>query len=120
MKSFTNQAHQGDVYLRRVPALPPTAKPQKTNAAGRVVLALGETSGHHHSLMGRVTLFRDDGGSGDGTFFLKVEAPTPLEHLTGSDAPTGEHDTIMVDPGIYALPPQQEWTDDDEPIQVAD
>lgn len=120
MKTFTNQAHQGDVYLHRVTALPPTAKPQKPNVKGRVMLALGETSGHHHSLMGRVALFRDDGGSGGATFFLKVEKSTPLEHLNAGDTPTYEHDTIVVEPGIYALPQQQEWTDDDEPIQVAD
>lgn len=117
MKTFTDQAHQGDVYLRRVDALPSAAKPADLEN-GRTVLAHGETSGHHHSLLGRATLFRDDGSGGHN--YLCVDVATPLEHLTGSNAPSGEHASIMVPPGIYALPPQQEWTDADEPVIVAD
>ena len=118
MQTFENQAHQGDVYLRRVDILPATAAPVDP-VNGRVTLALGETSGHHHSLLGRATLFRDD-GAGSGGFFLRVDAPTALEHLSGSNAPTGEHASFLVPLGIFALPPQQEWTDADEPVQVAD
>lgn len=116
MKTFRTQAHQGDVYLRRIDALPAGAKPIE----GRATVALGETSGHHHSFPHRaqVTRFRDDGAGGG--FYLKVEAPTPIEHLTSADTPTREHDSILVPPGIYALPPQMQWTDADEPIQVED
>lgn len=119
MKTFRDQAHQGDVYLRRVDALPPgvTAVPPRED--NRTVLALGETSGHHHSLIGpQVALFRDDGAG--GAFYLRVTETTPLDHLTGGNAQTGEHAPITVAPGIYALPPQMEWTDADEPIQAAD
>jgi hypothetical protein len=118
MKTFVNQAHQGDVFLRRVDTLPPKAI-EVPPINGRVVLALGETSGHHHSLLGRgATLFRDD-GSGGG-FYLRVTAPTPLEHLTGGNTLTNEHASVMVPPGVYALPQQQQWTDTDEPIRVED
>lgn len=120
MQTFKTQAHQGDVFLRRICRLPASATPVAP-VNGRVVLALGETSGHHHSLNGpHVTLFRDDGGSSGASFYLRVEQPTPLEHLTASNAPTGEHGPMMVPAGLYALPPQQEWTDADEPIRVAD
>lgn len=117
MKTFVNQAHQGDVFLRRVDTLPPDAT-EVLPVNGRIVLALGETSGHHHSLFGRATLFRDDGAGGG--FYLRVSEATPLEHLTGSDSPTGEHASILVPSGVYALPPQQQWTDEDEPIRVED
>jgi hypothetical protein len=119
MKTFTNQAHQGDVFLRRIDAIPATAKLVEHDN-GRAVIALGETSGHHHSMFGRgVTLFRDD-GAGSGAFYAKVDVAAALEHLTGNDTPTGEHASIMVPPGLYALPPQQQWTDADEPIAVED
>jgi len=41
------QAHQGDVFLRRIAALPADAQPVPVQQSGRVTLALGETSGHH-------------------------------------------------------------------------
>ncbi len=120
METFHAQAHQGDVYLRRITELPANVAPVAP-VNGRVVVALGETSGHHHSLAGpHVAMFRDDGGGSGGMFYLRVDAPTALEHLTGGNTPTHEHDAILVAPGLYALPPQQQWTDADEPIRVAD
>lgn len=40
---------QGDVYLRRVAALPDEAKPAALSQGGRVVIAHSET-GHHHAI----------------------------------------------------------------------
>lgn len=112
------QAHQGDVFLRRIAALPADAQPVPVQQSGRVTLALGETSGHHHSFprRARVALFRDTAGAS----FLRVDAPAALEHANAANAPTGEHGPINVMPGIYALPPQMQWSDEREPIRVED
>lgn len=112
------QAHQGDVFLRRIAALPADAQPVPVPRSGRVTLALGETSGHHHSFphRARVALFRDTAGAS----FLRVDAPAVLEHANAANAPTGEHGPINVMSGIYALPPQMQWSDEREPIRVED
>lgn len=116
--TILKQAHQGDVFLRRIEALPAGATQVPLPPSGRVTLALGETSGHHHSFPHRaqVALFRDTAGAS----FLRIDAPAVLEHATASNAPTGEHGPIAVPPGIYALPPQMQWSDEREPRRVED
>jgi hypothetical protein len=93
MTIVQNQARQRDVLLIRVPqhrAASPVAPED-----GRLVLAHGEVTGHHHSfaLADRIALFRED-GSGGG-LFLSVggDAPAKLEHQ--------EHSTIPIAPGTY-------------------
>ncbi len=67
---------------------------------GRVVLAHGEVTGHHHSfaLSDRVAMFRDDGaGSGSGFTLLEVKPgePLALEHQ--------EHTALLVQPGVHEV-----------------
>ena len=117
-----DQAHQGDVYLDRITKLP-AGLVAVAPVSGFVTLALGETSGHHHSFRktDRVMLFRDD-GNGGGNFYLRV-SPGPnvmLEHLGASNVPTGEHAPISVAAGLYRVPAQMQWTDADEPIVAQD
>lgn len=42
----TQLYRQGDVLIERIAKLPAAAKPQKSK--GKVILALGEATGHHH------------------------------------------------------------------------
>lgn len=103
---------QGDVLLRPVAKLPKELAPVPAEN-GRVVLAHGEVTGHHHSfaLADSIALFRED-GSGGGLFLSVSGAPAALEHQ--------EHSTLVIQPGAWQVIRQREWSDADEPIQVSD
>ena len=109
-------AHQGDVLIMQVDAIPASAKPVPLQ--GEATLALGETSGHRHAVVGReVAMFRDD-GAGGGTY-LKLDRPKPIEHLHG-DKLTGEHGSFVIPAVPVLVEIQSQWTDADEPIRVED
>jgi hypothetical protein len=100
----TNQFRQGDVLLNTIGRLPAgAALAHQGTVPGRVVLAYGEATGHHHSLDlsdGRIALFHDPAG---GAYLVVAEGPAvALEHQ--------KHDTIMLPPGIYQMPVQVEYT----------
>ncbi len=86
---------QGDVLLVRVTEMPP-GRPVEPEC-GRLVLARGEATGHHHSVAGM------DGELVDAAegVFLRIMAPTPLEHQ--------EHAPITLQPGIYRVFRQREY-----------
>jgi hypothetical protein len=86
---------QGDVLVMPVAALPET-KAAVAPENGRLILARGEATGHHHSFAfsDRVTLFRED-GSGGGLFLLVTDAHAVLEHQ--------EHSALTLPPGNYAV-----------------
>jgi hypothetical protein len=85
---------QGDVLLWPVPSVPASAAEVVTG--GVATLALGEATGHHHSIYdGRVRLFRET-GSGDGVYLMVGDgAPVVLEHQ--------EHRPVEVPPGSYQV-----------------
>lgn len=100
---------QGDVLLVAVEAIPDDAFEQPRDESGRVILAYGEVTGHAHALHETsVTLLR----AANQGVFLRVLEPSNLVHE--------EHDHIAIPPGLYRVVRQREWTDDDEPVQVAD
>lgn len=93
---------QGDVCLVRVGAIPKGAieQPPKGN---KLILALGEATGHHHrfEFMAKdynVKLYVAEGGAR----YLDVSAPADLLHE--------EHSTAIVPAGRYLLPQQVEYT----------
>jgi len=100
---------QGDVALVAIEAIPADAVEQPRDGSGRVVLAYGEATGHAHAL-------HDPGVSmlcaPNQEAFLRVVEPSNLVHE--------EHDRIAIPPGIYRVVRQREWSDADEPVQVAD
>jgi hypothetical protein len=66
---------------------------------GRVILAYGEVTGHHHSLSAETsTLYRVE----DRGMMLEVREPSILEHQ--------EHGPINVAPGVYWVVRQREYT----------
>lgn len=85
---------QGDVLIRSCKSIPKTVK-QVPAENGRLIVARGEATGHHHSFPHRsgATLFRDDGTGGG--FYLKTNKVIPLEHQ--------EHTTISLAPGEYEV-----------------
>lgn len=88
--------HQGDVILIRVDKLPKGVKRRKDRT-----LALGETTGHHHTLTAGTVY----GKMGEQQWVV-VETPgVNLEHLPD---PGVEHNTVPVPVGIWFVPVQVE------------
>ena len=85
MKQITQGARQGDVLLiavgqiRRLDQNQPAGGAIASPEDGRLVLAHGEATGHHHSFGARagITLFRDDTL---GPYLVEVTGPAALEH----------------------------------------
>ena len=99
---------QGDILLRRHTVAPKTTK-SVAPEGGRLILARGEATGHHHSIDAtKGTLTLDEGG----VMFLTIEELTTLDHQ--------EHRAITLEPGTYEVVRQREWTDAQEPITVSD
>ena len=108
MKTFINTAAQGDLLIRRVAAIPATAKPLKAED-GKFIVAHSET-GHHHVIAERpcVQVFTTDDHM---VSYLRVIEATEqtealLEHLRGYDT----HETIAIPPGTFELRRQREYT----------
>lgn len=97
----TQVLRQGDVLLIEVASIPEDAKAQKIQGK-KVILALGEATGHHHRFEfintdHNVKLFHA------GTArYLEVSRPAELLHE--------EHSTVQVPAGKYLLPTQVEYT----------
>ena len=101
---------QGDVLLIPVATLPAGAA-QKPRDQGRVVLAYGEVTGHAHVVQSDAEAVEAFLADHNGQTFLSAPAGSRVVHE--------EHDAIPLE-GVYRVVRQREWTDDDEPRQVAD
>lgn len=90
---------QGDVLLVPVTQLPKnlTAVPAD---AGRLVLARGEATGHHHSV--DATCATLNLGEGGGVMYLDVKELTDVQHQ--------EHAAIPLAPGMYEVRIQREYS----------
>jgi len=99
---------QGDVLVERVASIPQDAS-ELPRDGGRIVLAYGEVTGHAHAIHEpNVTMLR----AANAEVFLRVAEPAVLRHE--------EHTHVAIQPGLYRVVRQREWTDDDEPRVVAD
>lgn len=93
---------QGDILILRDDAVPLTGAPVAAEA-GRLILARGEATGHHHSLAARDgrALFRPDDMPA-GSLVLQVSGETAfLEHQ--------EHAPLELPPGRYRVIGQREY-----------
>jgi hypothetical protein len=130
MKKLLKQFRQGDVLIIPVRTLPQGAKP-RARESGRVVLAHGEVTGHAHAIE-RTDVVHYDAPNADQAaqqllrdvgFEFEV---TPQNSATFLDVPTGaevlheEHGTVVLPAGPAVVLRQREWTDADEPRQIAD
>lgn len=98
---------QGDILLVAVPEAPEgrRTKPER----GRLILAYGEVTGHHHSVAVQdAELIVTDAEA----VFLRIMTTTPLEHQ--------EHGAITLPPGDYQVTRQREYQPGELPRQVAD
>lgn len=102
MKIIGRPYRQGDVLLVPVDGIADGTEIASND--GRVILAYGEATGHHHSIASHdnVTLFRPDDMPA-GSMVLKVEGDAvTLEHQ--------EHSPIEIPPGLYQVVIQVEET----------
>lgn len=98
MKQNKQLYRQGDVLLERVDHIPTEAKrlPKK----GPIVLALGEVTGHHHSILERDEVEAFSLGE---DLYLDVQgASALLEHQ--------EHEVVELPRGRYVRRQQREYT----------
>lgn len=95
VKKMKNAIRQGDVLILPCKEIPASAV-SVDSESGRLIVARGEATGHHHSFPWArgATLFRDD-GAGSGAQFVKVENPVALEHQ--------EHSALTLQPGLYEV-----------------
>lgn len=103
MKSFTNQAAQGDVYFERIDTLPEGLELSKIEA-GYYVVAHSETMHNHVIEAGPAQLFIDK--TNEFIAYLQVLEPCELKHLRDYDM----HESLAFTPGIYRVRRQREAT----------
>lgn len=97
MKTKSTIIRQGDVCLIAVATLPENAT--AIESQDRVVLAYGEVTGHAHAIYEPTKARLWDAGA---ERFLQVLVRCELRHE--------EHTHITLEPGIYRLPKQMEYT----------
>ena len=89
---------QGDVLIERVDVVPQAAVKQQVKR-GRIVLAVGEATGHDHSIAAdRADWWLLPGGDQ----FVRVRQKTSLVHQ--------EHGPIVLNLGIYRVRRQREYS----------
>lgn len=107
---------QGDILVERVDVDGSAdARAARVGSCGSVVIAEGEVSGHRHSLLGAVAMYRDDALARDiphGLYLTHVRihsATARLEHQ--------EHGVIILPQGTYRFRRQRqlELSDDGGP-----
>lgn len=109
MKSF----RQGDVAGIQIDKLPSGCVEVPPTKEGKIILAWGEKTLHHHRVEGvtqeapKVRLW-----SAGAERFLQVLARCELVHE--------EHSAAVLEPGTYLLPGQYEHTEENEVRKVAD
>lgn len=105
---------QGDVLLVPANAIPAGARNVRRDH-GRLILAHGEITGHHHSIAHPDARLVTREEANELRMWLQVTAthPVELEHQ--------EHSTLLVPPGTYEVRRQREYTSADmAPVRVAD
>ena len=99
-----NLIRQGDVLIR-----PIDKTKGKKVADNKYTLAFGETTGHHHDIIGDVKIFKQEGehkgtlvGEGNGLLCIEVgEQGATLTHQ--------EHDHLEIPAGTYEVVMQREY-----------
>lgn len=99
MKNKTTY-RQGDVLIQRISKIPADAI--KQSAKGRIILALGEATGHHHSLEEDAADWWKGKDEAIGEQFIELKAPAEVTHQ--------EHAPIPLPAGKYRVIQQREYS----------
>lgn len=105
MRTFTNQAAQGDCLLRRIASIPAAATLQAAENGVHVV-AHSET-GHNHVIDAdpENVKFYADPDDGLKAYLEVLATDVQLNHLRAHDT----HETISIPPGKYEIRRQREY-----------
>lgn len=97
MRTFANNAAQGEISIRRIDALPDDVK-SLAPENGKHIIGHSET-GHHHVLVAeRPQVFEArNPPAGMRILYAILDEPGDLVHMRGHDT----HETIRHEPGIY-------------------
>jgi len=97
----TKTYRQGDILLVKVDGLPDGEfREASRDSRGRWIVAEGEVTGHAHALEGEDVRILEDPADIDRRF---------IEIMTANGLTHDEHDTIMLDPGVYEIRRQREY-----------
>lgn len=100
---------QGDVLVRRVNSLPARVKKVKRDNQGRVVLALGEVTGHAHALLERgVDLYEVEAPVVPGATADAAERYLHI-HAKVAQLVHEEHATLTIPQGVWKVTIQREY-----------
>lgn len=112
---------QGDVLMipvKKSAAVKEADIEQLTDARG-VVLAEGETSGHHHQVFGGgAKLFRFKDGRNDR--LLTITGDADVRVVGGGSGGVDRHTPISLKEGQYLVRVQRSWTSENASRQVED
>lgn len=108
MKTFKNQAAQGDLFIRRIDSIPTDAKEIKAEK-GRHVVAHSET-GHDHIIAERPNIKLYGTGDPMVSYLEVVEATDVAEALLEHCRSFDTHETIKIPVGKYEIRRQREYT----------
>lgn len=105
MRTFKNQAAQGDCLLRRITAIPAGAVEQSPDGGAHVV-AHSET-GHNHVIEAdrENVKFYQDPADPLKAYLEVLATDVQLKHLRTHDT----HETIAIGPGKYEIRRQREY-----------
>jgi hypothetical protein len=97
---------QGDILIERVEDTTASGQVLQSVRQGSVVIAEGEATGHHHRLLGSVTMYRDDAIARD------IPPELYVGHVT-VNSPTArlvheEHAPITLEKGTYRVRRQRQ------------
>lgn len=108
MRTFKNQAAQGDLFIRRIDSLPENLALMATEN-GNYIVAHSET-GHHHAIEAKANVKVFQTNDPLVSYLQVIEATeemeTVLEHLRNFDT----HESIAIPPGNYEIRRQREYT----------
>ena len=93
MDKKLKQIQQGDVLLQEVESMPGDAI--KSQAGGRIVLAVGEKTGHSHSIISEKANLWTIKDADETLNYLEVLEPVTLVH--------DEHKALPIPKGIYKI-----------------
>jgi hypothetical protein len=102
VKTFTNQAAQGDVLLIKIDHLPEGLQEVPPEFDGTRIIAHSETMHHHIVEAEKTTLYRLPESIYE--CFLVVKEQTELRHLRSFHT----HESILLQPGIFRVRRQRE------------
>jgi len=97
---------QGDILIERVDDATVSGQVIQSVSEGSVVIAEGEATGHHHRLLGSVTMYRDDALAREipaGLYVAHVQVTSPAARLEHE-----EHAPITLPQGTYLVRRQRQ------------